>query len=41
MAYLKKVDDAVTDVGYGPGWFKISEAGYNPSSMPSFVQTNT
>jgi len=32
MAYMKKVTDATTDVGYGSGWFKISEAGYNPST---------
>ncbi|KAI0430864.1 glycosyl hydrolase family 61-domain-containing protein [Xylaria sp. FL1042] len=29
MAYLKKVGDATTDVGYGNGWFKIQEDGYN------------
>lgn len=29
MAYMKKVTDATTDVGYGTGWFKISEAGLN------------
>ncbi|KAI1412746.1 carbohydrate-binding module family 1 protein [Hypoxylon sp. FL1857] len=28
LAYLKKVDDATTDVGYGSGWFKIQEDGY-------------
>ncbi|KAH8816364.1 putative endo-beta-1,4-glucanase D [Xylogone sp. PMI_703] len=33
MAYLKKVDDATTDVGYGPGWFKIQEAGYNAATQ--------
>jgi len=33
IAYLKKVSDATTDVGYGNGWFKISEAGYNPSTQ--------
>jgi len=27
IAYMKKVGDATKDVGYGPGWFKISEAG--------------
>ena len=32
MAYMKKVGDATTDVGYGPGWFKISEAGLNAAS---------
>ena len=32
MAYMKKVGDATTDVGYGPGWFKISEAGLNVAS---------
>lgn len=31
-AYLKKVDNALTDVGYGSGWFKVSEAGYNPTT---------
>jgi len=29
MAYLKKVSDATSDPGYGSGWFKISEAGYD------------
>ncbi|KAI9052024.1 hypothetical protein LZ554_004278 [Drepanopeziza brunnea f. sp. 'monogermtubi'] len=29
MAYMKKVADATADVGYGDGWFKISEAGLN------------
>ncbi|CAJ2508906.1 Uu.00g139320.m01.CDS01 [Anthostomella pinea] len=29
MAYLKKVSDARTDVGYGAGWFKVQEDGYN------------
>ncbi|KAI0023999.1 carbohydrate-binding module family 1 protein [Xylariomycetidae sp. FL0641] len=29
MAYLKKVSDATTDVGYGDGWFKINEVGYS------------
>lgn len=34
MAYMKKVTNAVTDVGYGSGWFKISEAGLtNAASM--------
>jgi cellulase len=32
MAYMKKVDDATTDVGYGPGWFKISEQGFNAAT---------
>lgn len=32
MAYLKKVDNALTDTGIGGGWFKIEEAGYYPSS---------
>lgn len=27
MAYLKKVDNAVTDSGVGDGWFKIQEDG--------------
>ncbi|KAF8863021.1 glycoside hydrolase family 61 protein [Acephala macrosclerotiorum] len=29
MAYMKKVTNATTDVGYGGGWFKISQAGLN------------
>ncbi|KAI1805607.1 carbohydrate-binding module family 1 protein [Daldinia bambusicola] len=29
LAYLKKVDDATTDKGYGSGWFKIQHDGYN------------
>ncbi|KAK0105007.1 hypothetical protein ONS96_004415 [Cadophora gregata f. sp. sojae] len=32
MAYLKKVNNALTDTGVGGGWFKIEEAGYNPST---------
>jgi hypothetical protein len=29
---MKKVDNATGDVGYGGGWFKISEEGFNPTS---------
>ena len=29
MAYLKKVDNALTDSGVGGGWFKIQEDGYS------------
>ncbi|KAK4031210.1 endoglucanase II [Parachaetomium inaequale] len=29
LAYLKKVDDALTDTGIGGGWFKIQEDGYS------------
>ncbi|KAI0377197.1 carbohydrate-binding module family 1 protein [Hypomontagnella monticulosa] len=29
LAYLKKVDDAVSDKGYGSGWFKIQHDGYS------------
>ena len=32
IAYMKKVGDATQDVGFGPGWFKISEAGYDDST---------
>jgi cellulase len=35
MAYMKKVTNATSDVGYGSGWFKISEAGLNVASMIS------
>lgn len=27
IAYMKKVTDSTTDVGYGDGWFKVSQAG--------------
>jgi len=33
MAYMKKVTDSTTDVGYGSGWFKISEAGLNVATQ--------
>lgn len=33
MAYMKKVTNATTDVGYGSGWFKISEAGLNVATQ--------
>ncbi|KAK1783335.1 glycosyl hydrolase family 61-domain-containing protein [Copromyces sp. CBS 386.78] len=29
LAYLKKVNNALTDTGIGSGWFKIQEDGYN------------
>ncbi|KAK3954075.1 glycosyl hydrolase family 61-domain-containing protein [Pseudoneurospora amorphoporcata] len=29
LAYLKKVNNALTDTGIGNGWFKIQEDGYN------------
>jgi cellulase len=32
LAYLKKVDDALTDSGIGDGWFKIQEQGYDAST---------
>jgi len=38
MAYMKKVGDATTDVGYGPGWFKISEAGLTNVACKSGIQ---
>jgi cellulase len=41
LAYLKKVDDALTDTGIGGGWFKIQEAGYdNGNWATSTVITN-
>ncbi|KUJ18963.1 uncharacterized protein LY89DRAFT_582205 [Mollisia scopiformis] len=33
MAYMKKVTNATSDVGYGDGWFKISEAGLNVATQ--------
>ncbi|KAK0636099.1 glycoside hydrolase family 61 protein [Bombardia bombarda] len=32
IAYLKKVTDATTDTGVGPGWFKIQEDGMRSDS---------
>jgi lytic cellulose monooxygenase (C4-dehydrogenating) len=29
MAYMKKVSDAKSDPGYGSGWFKIAEDGFD------------
>ncbi|MCJ1332342.1 hypothetical protein MMC10_009034 [Thelotrema lepadinum] len=29
MAYMKKVSNALTDLGYGSGWFKIQQDGYS------------
>lgn len=40
MAYMKKVTNALTDVGYGSGWFKVSEAGLtNVASMQRSIST--
>jgi cellulase len=39
MAYMKKVSDATTDTGYGSGWFKISESGYDVSTETWAVTT--
>jgi hypothetical protein len=39
MAYMKKVTYSTTDVSYGSGWFKISEAGLNVSSKISMMAT--
>jgi cellulase len=32
LAYMKKVTNSTTDVGYGGGWFKIQHAGLNVAS---------
>ncbi|KAB5518700.1 glycosyl hydrolase family 61-domain-containing protein [Coniochaeta sp. 2T2.1] len=41
IAYLKKVDNALTDKGIGNGWFKIQEDGYNSGNWgTSKVITN-
>ncbi|KAK3385024.1 glycosyl hydrolase family 61-domain-containing protein [Podospora didyma] len=41
LAYLKKVDNALTDSGVGGGWFKIQESGYNGGNWgTSTVITN-
>jgi len=40
MAYLKKVSDALTDPGYGAGWFKISEAGLTNVASQDWAVTD-
>jgi len=40
IAYLKKVSDATTDVGYGSGWFKISEAGLTNVASQDWAVTD-
>ena len=41
LAYLKKVDNALTDTGIGGGWFKIQESGYSSGNWAtSTVITN-
>jgi Auxiliary Activity family 9 (formerly GH61) len=38
IAYMKKVADATTDVGYGAGWFNIMEAGLNAASEVNLLE---
>jgi len=40
IAYLKKVSDATTDVGYGSGWFKISQAGLTNVASQNWAVTD-
>jgi len=40
IAYLKKVGDATTDVGYGSGWFKISQAGLTNVATQDWAVTD-
>jgi len=40
IAYLKKVGDSTTDVGYGAGWFKISEAGLTNVATQNWAVTD-
>jgi hypothetical protein len=40
IAYMKKVGDATTDVGYGAGWFKIMETGLNIASEANPLDFN-
>ncbi|TAQ90888.1 hypothetical protein B7494_g788 [Chlorociboria aeruginascens] len=40
QAYLKKVGDATTDVGYGAGWFKVSEAGLINAATSEWATTD-
>jgi len=40
IAYLKKVGSATSDVGYGSGWFKISEAGLTNVASQNWAVTD-
>jgi len=40
QAYMKKVTDAVNDVGYGDGWFKVSEAGLTNVATQDWATTD-
>jgi len=40
MAYMKKVGDATTDVGYGSGWFKVSQAGLTNVASQDWAVTD-
>jgi len=40
IAYMKKVTDATTDVGYGTGWFKVSEAGLTDVATQDWATTD-
>lgn len=43
MVYMKKVSNALTDVGYGSGWFKIQQDGLSGGSwgVDRLVSTTT
>jgi len=40
MAYMKKVTNATTDVGYGTGWFKVSQAGLTNVATQDWATTD-
>jgi len=40
IAYMKKVGDATTDVGYGAGWFKVSQAGLTNAASQNWAVTD-
>jgi len=40
MAYMKKVTNSLTDVGYGSGWFKVSEAGLTNVATQDWATTD-
>jgi len=40
IAYMKKVSDSTTDVGYGSGWFKVYEAGLTNVASQDWAVTD-
>ena len=41
LAYMKKVDDALTDDGIGDGWFKVEAAGLTNVASKNLLSENS